>query len=207
MVEDLASGWSEVEARRRWRGRIRAARHTAMRWHNLQIRQGIIPSGPIRPATGARDGDLGGAGAHSSASSNAPPLYRSQPPAKAKSPGGKGFPLDRSQTPAKSKGTGGKGRGKGSQSAGEGGKKGAHPGRGEHSRYAGYSEGIPMALHLLLSSRTASLRAMPRELLPKDHPLLLVAQMSRADQSPPRGTCPRQSEAASAQMRSRRNVG
>ena len=79
------------------------------------------------------------AGAHS-ASSNAPPFYRSQPPAKAKSPGGKGFPLDRSQTPAKSKGTGGKGRGKGSQSAGKGGKKGAHPGRGEHSRYAGYSE-------------------------------------------------------------------
>ena len=140
MVDDLASGWSEIEARRRWRNRIRAARHTAMRWHNWQIEQGIIPSGPIRPATGARDGDRGGAGAPSSAHPSAPPLYRSQPPAKAKSPGSKGLPLDRSQPPAKSKGTGGKGLGKGGQSAGKGGKKGAHPGRGEHSRYAGYSE-------------------------------------------------------------------
>ena len=140
MADDLASGWSEIEARRRWRDRIRAARHTAKRWHNWQIQQGIIPPGPILPATGARDGDRGGAGAHSSAHPTAPPLYRSRPPSKAKSPGGKGLPLDRSQTPAKSKSSGGKGRGKGGQSAGKGGKKGAHPGRGEHSRYASNSE-------------------------------------------------------------------
>ena len=172
-----------------------------MRWHNLQIRQGIIPSGPIRPATGARDGDLGGAGAHSSASSNAPPLYRSQPPAKAKSPGGKGFPLDRSQTPAKSKGTGGKGRGKGGQSAGKGGKKGAHPGRGEHSRYAGYSEATSGAAPF-----TQFQESVPEGQAKGDPLLLLVAQMSRADRSPPRGTCPSQS-ATPARARSRRNVG
>ena len=91
------------------------------------------------PGTGAGDGH-GGAAAHSAADPNAPPLYRSRPPAKAKGPGGKGLPLDRSQTPAKSKGSGGKGRGKGGQREGKGGRKGAHPGRGEYSRYAGYSE-------------------------------------------------------------------
>ena len=117
MVEDLASGWSEVEARRRWRDRIRAARHTAMKLHNWQINQGIIPSGPISPETGVRDSDLGGEGTRLSASADAPPLYRSRLPAKAKGPGGKGVPLARSQTPVKSKGTGCKGRGKGSQSA------------------------------------------------------------------------------------------
>ena len=140
MVEDLANGWTEVAARRRWRDRIRAARHNAMSWHNWQINQGIVPSGPILPGTAGGDGDLGGPGARLPAPADAPPLYRSRPPAKAKGPGGKGVPPDRSQTPVKSKGSGGKGRGRGSQSASKGGKKGAHPGRGEYSRYAGYSE-------------------------------------------------------------------
>ena len=130
MVGDLASGRSEVEALRRWRDRIRAARHNAMKRHRWQIDQGIVPPGPIIPGPGAR----------LPASADAPPLCRSRTPAKAKSPGGKGVPLARSQTPGKSKGSGGKGRGRGSQSASKGGKKGAHPGRGEYSRYAGYSD-------------------------------------------------------------------
>ena len=129
MVEDLANGRSEVEALRRWRDRIRAARHNAMKWHNWQIDRGIVPPGPTMPGPGAR----------LPAAADAPPLCRGHTPAKAKSPGGKGFPLARSQTPGKAKGSGGKGRGTGGQPAGKGGKKGAHLGRGEHSRYAGYS--------------------------------------------------------------------
>ena len=129
-MEDLANGRSEVEALRRWRDRIRAARHNAMKWHNWQIDRGIVPPCPIIPGPGAR----------LPAAADAPLLYRGRTPAKAKSPGGKGLPLARSQTPGKAKGSGGKGRGMGSQSASKGGKKGAQPGRGEHSRYAGYSD-------------------------------------------------------------------
>ena len=140
MVGDLASGRSEVEALRRWRDRIRAARHNAMKWHKWQINQGIVPPGPIIPGTAGGDSYPGGPGARLPASADAPPLYRSRPPAKAKGLGGKGVPLARSQTPVKSKGSGGKGRGRGNQSASKGGKKGAHPGRGEYSRYASYSE-------------------------------------------------------------------
>ena len=140
MEDDLAGGWTETGARRRWRDRIRAARHVAMKIHNWQIDQGIILPGPTRTPS---DWD-GGRRSHRTRSppgcrpSRAPSLQ--EPPSRQKSPGGKGLPLDRSQTPAKSKGTGGKGKGKGGQSTGKGGKKGAHPGRGEHSRHVGYSE-------------------------------------------------------------------
>ena len=128
MEEDIANGRTEVEALRRWRDRIRAARHNARKWHNWQVERGIVPPGPINPEPGAP----------LPAATEAPPPYRGRTPAKTKSPGGKGFPLARSPTPGKAKGSGGKGRGAGGQPAGKGGKKGAHPGRGEHSRYAGY---------------------------------------------------------------------
>ena len=140
MVDDLASGWTEIVARRRCRDRIRAARHTAMRWHIWQLQQGIIPPGFILPPESAGGDDHGGPAAHPAADPNAPPLYRSRPPAKVKGPGSKGIPFHKSQTPAKTKGSGSKGRGKGGQPEGKGGRKGAHPGRGEYSRYAGYSE-------------------------------------------------------------------
>ena len=128
MVGDIANGKIETEALRRWRDRIRAARHNARKWYDWQVERGIVPSGPITPEPGAP----------LPAATEAPPLYRGRTTAKAKRPGGKGFPLARSQTPGKAKGLG-KGRGAWGQPAGKGGKKGAHPGRGEHSRYAGYS--------------------------------------------------------------------
>ena len=83
MEEDFANGRTEVGALRRWRGRIRAARHNAMKWHNWQIDRGIVPPGPITPEPGAR----------LPAAADAPPLYRRRTLAKAKSPGGKRFPL------------------------------------------------------------------------------------------------------------------
>ena len=123
-AEDLANGYTEVEALRRLRDRTRAARHNAMKWHTWQVERGIVP-----PEAGAR----------LPAATEAPPPYRGSAPAEAKGPGGKGVPPARSRTPGQAKGSGGKGRGSGSQPAGKGGKKGAHPGRGEYSRYAGYS--------------------------------------------------------------------
>ena len=123
-AEDLANGYTEVEALRRLRDRTRAARHNAMKWHTWQVERGIVP-----PEAGAR----------LPAATEAHPPYKGSAPAEAKGPGGKGVPPARSRTPGQAKGSGGKGRGSGSQLAGKGGKKGAHPGRGEYSRYAGYS--------------------------------------------------------------------
>ena len=118
MVEDLASGRTELEARRKWRDRTRSARRAAMRWYTWQVEQGIVPPGPILLEEGA--GGVGPAepAAQPAADPNEPPLYKSQPPAKAKKQGCKG-------------------RGKGGKGEGKGGRKGAHPGRGEYSRYAG----------------------------------------------------------------------
>ena len=188
MEEDLEGGGNETEARRKWRDRIRAARHNAMKLHYWQIDRGIIPPGPILPASGMGDGDRIGRGAHLAVDPQGPPPYRTRPPAKAKGPGGKGLPLDRSQTPAKSKGTGGKGKGKGGQSTGKGGKKGAHPGRGEHSRHVGYSEatsGAAPSTHLQESVPEGQAKGAS----PQGPLLLLVTQMPRADRSPPKGTC------------------
>ena len=110
MVEDLASGRTELEARRKWRDRIRAARHTAMHWYNWQVEQGIVPPGLVLPKGGAKGVGSEEPAAQPAADPSAPPLYRSQPPAKAK-------------------GQGGKGRGKGGKGEGKGGRKGAHPGQ------------------------------------------------------------------------------
>ena len=115
MVEDFANGKTELEARRRWRDRIPSARHTAMRWYNWQVEQGIVPPGPLPPEEVAGDGGQAEPAAQPAADSDEPPLYRSRPPAKAK-------------------GQGGKGGGKGGKRDGKGSKKGAHPGRVEYSR-------------------------------------------------------------------------
>ena len=140
MVDDFASGWTEIEARRRWRDRFRAARRTAMCWHTWQLQQGIIQPGFILPLESAGATTTGDLLPIRPLIPTCPLFTGVVPPPRPRAQEARGSPFTRAKLSAKTKGSGGKGRGKGGQPEGKGGRKGACLGRGEYSRFAGYSE-------------------------------------------------------------------